>query len=250
VAPAHGEIDVLDPAGYGAVTITKSISIQGHGFSGISIASGATGITINAGLSDAITLNGLIIDGAGVGANGINVTSSLPIGSVSTLNIIKCTVKDFTDNGIIIQPKVAGSSGLIPTLKVVIADSLVLNNTSNGIQFASSNVFLYPAIYRAIVSDNGTGIASNIASGPSNTLIVESHVDENTSAGITITSGIVVIKHSTATSNSNNDISSGGNTYLYDQNTIGILSNNTYTDGTNNIGFVNGGATLTKMKPQ
>src|SRR6516225_10395667 len=69
-APANGEIDVLDPAGYGAVTITKAISIQGHGYSGISVASGATGITINAGSSDAITLNGLLIDGSGVGSNG------------------------------------------------------------------------------------------------------------------------------------------------------------------------------------
>src|SRR6516165_7290011 len=46
VAAANGEIDVLDPAGYGPVTITKAISIQGHGFSGITVASGGTGITI------------------------------------------------------------------------------------------------------------------------------------------------------------------------------------------------------------
>src|ERR1041384_6787308 len=49
VVAASGEIDVLDPAGYGAVTITKSISIQGHGFSGISPASSTTAITIAAG---------------------------------------------------------------------------------------------------------------------------------------------------------------------------------------------------------
>src|SRR6516162_569662 len=54
---AGGEIDVLDPAGYGAVTITKAISIQGHGFSGITVASGGTGITINAGPNDSVTLN-------------------------------------------------------------------------------------------------------------------------------------------------------------------------------------------------
>jgi hypothetical protein len=34
VVAANGEIDVLDPAGYGAVNITKAISIQGHGFAG------------------------------------------------------------------------------------------------------------------------------------------------------------------------------------------------------------------------
>src|SRR5215468_5994432 len=39
---AGGEIDVIDAAGYGALTITKSISIQGHGFSGISASSGGT----------------------------------------------------------------------------------------------------------------------------------------------------------------------------------------------------------------
>src|SRR5271169_5317754 len=58
---AGGEIDVLDPAGYGAVSITKSISIQGHGFSGVSVGSGGTGITISAGASGTVGLYGLLI---------------------------------------------------------------------------------------------------------------------------------------------------------------------------------------------
>src|SRR5215510_7377412 len=41
VVAANGEIDVLDPAGYGALSITKAISIQGHGFAGLAVASGA-----------------------------------------------------------------------------------------------------------------------------------------------------------------------------------------------------------------
>src|SRR5215472_3336980 len=98
VAPAHGEIDVLDPAGYGAVTITKAISIQGHGFSGITVASGATGITINAGSSDAITLNGLIIDGAHVGANGVVLNSG------GGLTVTNCVVQNLTAHGVAIQP--------------------------------------------------------------------------------------------------------------------------------------------------
>jgi hypothetical protein len=71
-AAANGEIDVLDPAGYGAVTITKAISIQGHGFSGISVASGNTGITVNAGPADDVNLNGLLIDGSSVAPSGSN----------------------------------------------------------------------------------------------------------------------------------------------------------------------------------
>src|SRR5262245_39107236 len=67
VVAARGEIDVLDPAGYGVVTITKSISIQGHGFAGISVSGSGTGIIINAGANDRVSLNGVLIDGGGVG---------------------------------------------------------------------------------------------------------------------------------------------------------------------------------------
>src|SRR5262245_40472316 len=56
---AGGEIDVLDPAGYGAVTITKSISIQGHGFSGISAPNLGNGIFVSATAADDVSLNGL-----------------------------------------------------------------------------------------------------------------------------------------------------------------------------------------------
>src|SRR5262249_14207100 len=60
VVAARGEINVLDPAGYGAVIISKAISIQGHGFSGISTSSGDA-ITINAGAHDKINLRGLLL---------------------------------------------------------------------------------------------------------------------------------------------------------------------------------------------
>src|SRR2546427_4527469 len=45
----QGEIIVLDPGGYGAVTITKSISIVNDmaGEAGILVSGGAVGITIN-----------------------------------------------------------------------------------------------------------------------------------------------------------------------------------------------------------
>src|SRR5262245_63956926 len=66
VVAAGGEIDVLDPAGYGQVIITKAISIQGHGFAGIAVASGGIGISVIAGDNDTVALNGLLIDGNGV----------------------------------------------------------------------------------------------------------------------------------------------------------------------------------------
>ena len=70
---AGGEIDVLDPAGYGAVVINKSISIvnDGVGVAGVLAGAGANAITINAGASDRVLLRGLAIEGASTGANGV-----------------------------------------------------------------------------------------------------------------------------------------------------------------------------------
>src|SRR5262249_31161057 len=70
VVAAGGEINVLDPAGYGSVNIMKSISIQAHGFAGIS-ATGGAAITINAGVNGIVNLQGLIIEGGGIGVTGI-----------------------------------------------------------------------------------------------------------------------------------------------------------------------------------
>src|SRR5579884_2819618 len=83
IIAAGGEIDVLDPAGYGAVTITKAVSIvnDGVGTAGVQAASG-NAITINAGASDLVTLRGLNIDGLGTGANGIVFNSG---GSLSVV---------------------------------------------------------------------------------------------------------------------------------------------------------------------
>src|SRR5450432_1716020 len=63
-AAAGGEIDILDPAGYGAINITKAISIvnDGVGTAGVQ-ASGGAAITISAGTSDSIYLRGLNVDG-------------------------------------------------------------------------------------------------------------------------------------------------------------------------------------------
>src|SRR5215471_10277697 len=69
---AGGEINVLDPGGFGAVTITKAISIvnEGVGEAGV-LVSGTNGVIISAGVGDTIQLRGLFIDGIGTGLNGI-----------------------------------------------------------------------------------------------------------------------------------------------------------------------------------
>src|SRR5437870_9877862 len=64
---AGGEIDALDPGGFGTVTITKSITIDGGGGQVASVlASGVNGIIVNAGMNDVVILRNLRINGAGL----------------------------------------------------------------------------------------------------------------------------------------------------------------------------------------
>src|SRR4029077_12099460 len=56
---ACGEIDALDPGGFGAVTITKSITLDGTGTFASILASLTTGIIINAAGTDVVTIRGL-----------------------------------------------------------------------------------------------------------------------------------------------------------------------------------------------
>jgi len=69
-----GVINVLDPGGYGAVTITKAITIDGGGGSGMAgiLTSGANGININAGSNDRVVIRNLVIEGLGNSVIGIN----------------------------------------------------------------------------------------------------------------------------------------------------------------------------------
>src|SRR6188474_3534263 len=70
---AGGEISVLDPGGFGAVTITKSISILNDysGEAGI-LAAGTNGIIVNAAATDVVLLRGIVIDGGTPAVPGLN----------------------------------------------------------------------------------------------------------------------------------------------------------------------------------
>lgn len=73
---AQGEINCLDPGGFGAVTITKSITIDCAGTNGSILAVGTNGVVVNAAATDAITLRNISIQGAASGLNGIRVLAA------------------------------------------------------------------------------------------------------------------------------------------------------------------------------
>src|SRR5213080_3362095 len=87
---ACGEISVLDPGGFGAVTITKSITINGDGTLAGILASLVNGVIVNAGASDTIILRSISINGA---CNGLDAIRFL---AGKHLHVENCTIYGFT----------------------------------------------------------------------------------------------------------------------------------------------------------
>src|SRR5215471_13432820 len=83
---AGGEINCLDSAGYGAVTITKGLSIVCNGVVGSVLVAGTNGIVVQAGPSDVVILRGIEINGIGSGINGVRFLSGKAL-QVDTVNI-------------------------------------------------------------------------------------------------------------------------------------------------------------------
>jgi len=153
VVAAGGEIDVLDPAGYGILTITKSISIQGHGFAGIAAGSGTTAITANAPLLSTINLRGLLIDGVGTGSIGISM-----IANTAIMNIQDSMIRNFTTRAIDVQ------GGQLFVTNTVISDS------SLAVQLTAGAGIL--AKFSRVSMINSSGISAIDTGGSTNEIDV------------------------------------------------------------------------------
>jgi Right handed beta helix region len=116
---AHGEISALDPGGFGAVTITKSITINGTGTLAGILAAGVHAIIINAGANDIVVLRDLQINGANTGLSGIRLLSAGT--SVVVDNVI---VQGF-DTGILTLNTATGN--------VAVSNSTITDNRGFGV---------------------------------------------------------------------------------------------------------------------
>jgi len=98
VAPS-GEITAIDSAGFGPLTITKAVTVTSPDGveAGIATPGDQNAININAGVSDAVVLHGLTIDGANAAVDGI------AFGSGKSLIISNCVIRNFTFGGIVLN---------------------------------------------------------------------------------------------------------------------------------------------------
>ena len=189
---AGGEINVLTAGSFGAVTIVKSITIDGQGvMTAMSTTSGGNCVTINAGANDVVTLRNLSMNGFGTASNGIRVLNAAEV------NIENCVITEFAGRGIDIQSSGAcrvnlkgtiirgcgvAAIGSSPTTsgavfltlkecnllasaiglrcddrtKVAIEDCELCGNTSNGLQLLSgSGSYAEAHITNCLLTDNG-----------------------------------------------------------------------------------------------
>lgn len=99
---AGGEINVLDPGGFGAVAIDKSITIDGGpGVAGILVA-GQNGITVNDGGAGTavVTVRNLDIDGINTSGIGLPGIRGIHFVSGARLTVENCKIYGFTSAGV------------------------------------------------------------------------------------------------------------------------------------------------------
>jgi hypothetical protein len=179
---ASGEIDCLDPGGFGAVTITKSITIDGThgaGFGGILSAGTPNAILVNDGSTGtpntiSVTLKSLSINGAGTGANGINFIAG------KVVNIEDCQIFGMTSNGVNISLAVSGSNVNIKNTNIF--------KVGTGVSIATTSGFITASLDNCHIENNTTGV--NASTGGFAT-IRNSIIDFNTT-GVTTANGNAV----------------------------------------------------------
>ena len=217
---ASGEIDALDPAGFGAVTTTKNITIdggKGSGFGGI-LASLTSGVIVNDSATASpntivVTLRNLSINGAGNGTNGIRFISG------KSLIVEDCQIFGFR-----------GSPG----------HGIDMSNSG-----ASQNAQL--SVRNTVIHDNlGNGINMNITgAGSSGTAVVENSRFARMANGVSMVAGLTRLTVSnsafTLMSGPGNGINLSGGT------PIAHIDHSNLSHNTTGIAATVGGARITDV---
>jgi hypothetical protein len=201
---AGGEINALDPGGYGAVTITKSITIDGGGGQVAStLAAGTNGIAISAAGATVILRN-LRINGVvgtpSPGLNGIQFTSG------AALHVENCVIFGFSQNAIninlssasatlvfVTDTTVANSAGGIAAkttgsgkVSVSVTRSTLIKNSGFGMRVDGTGGAgsILGSITDSLVAGNGTGLSAiSGATGSVGIRLFRSSLENNVGAG-------------------------------------------------------------------
>jgi hypothetical protein len=206
---AGGEINTMDPGGFGALTITKSIRIIAQsGVAGVLVA-GTNGITVSAGAGDAVYLEGLVFDGTGSGLNGIQFNSG------ASLVVRDCKIFGFSQWGILFTPTTIS--------RLQVSNTVVTNNgslsTTGGVKVLgrAGATTVSGVIDRSLLTNNANGllIDGTGGGGTAEVTIRDSVATGNGGNGIAVTSAgtvsaVVFVDRTTSSHNAAAGIASTG----------------------------------------
>jgi hypothetical protein len=226
-----GEIDTMDPGGFGTLTITKSITIDGKGGNMSSVlASGTNGFIVNAP-GGTVILRNLSINGAGVtlGVNGVSVLAA------AAVHIEDVQIFGFAQVGVSFTP--SGGTGAA-ILKVI--DSTLTNNAGGGILVAPSGQTAVATLFNVTATQNKFGLK---VQDSSQVTTHNSEMSSNTSNGFIVASTSAAcelnIQDSIAANNGAYGVASSGA-----QATARISRVGLYDNVTAGLGPLGGGAIL------
>lgn len=172
---ASGEISVLDPGGFGVVTITKAITINGDGTLAGILSAGTTGIIVNAGANDVIYVRNISINGAGTGLNGIRFLAG------KALHVENCNIygigNNTAGNGNGIFANLTGSGLLF------VKDTNIKTCAVAGVTAQSSGGLVGGLLEHVRVEGMPTGV---VIGNNAFLSIRDSVINFNTTAGVTI----------------------------------------------------------------
>jgi hypothetical protein len=177
----NGEINVLDPGGFGGVTITKSITIRSDHVQAGVLVSGTNAIIINAPATDRVVLEGLDIEGLGTGLDGVRFLSG------QELYITRCSIRHFTQIGVDVISSTNGGHAFINDCFIEfngggvnvqgnanigsITNTSILSNTSFAVQaYGANNI---AGVQGSVLNNSPVGLnllngGIAISVGPSN----------------------------------------------------------------------------------
>jgi hypothetical protein len=180
-----GEINTLDPGGFGGVTITKSMTIDGRsGLAGV-LVNGTNAIVVNAPSSAVVILRNLEINGVGGGLRGIVILAA------GDVRIENCKIFGFTQRGIE-DDRTAGH--------LFITDTVVSNNTQTGIlTLGASGSMLNVHLDRVQMHSNGN--AGLAITGGTVATVTHSWASSNTHGFYADTGAILNLDESIAVGN-------------------------------------------------
>jgi len=239
---AGGEIDALDPGGFGGVTITKEITLDGgNGVVASALVSGTNAIIINAGTSDIITLRNIQINGISAGLSGVRFLA----GQALILDNVK--INGFLNHCVDI------AVGQSSTMNFAIRDTVLLNCAQSGVRAQNSQGYpIFGTMERVTVNRTGVGVTldsnshlfardSNFSSGGTGILLQNTGVPGNPDAilegnlitgnngGIQVNAGSVRISNNTISANGVGLVFAGGSVVSFGNN---VISGNYSSDGT------------------